>query len=365
MANELAASEVAAQANIVVHWRCAQGHRWTEQVQRRVKLDQWKEGRRDACRLCTGYWVETTFACGHTAAVQRMRALPERLCPDCWTVEKARRDAAWEERKRQGSIRAAELKPQCQADARVQADQLWRERGYERLPDFLQRKAKMELIAKLTFSLVGERAFCAPPKPELLALLDQLDWLAMQSGQELDLERTEPLELFGSRFWPPALTRIPRAPAPAEPEIVTSLAAAAAAALRLEGSSSEWLAFEVKVARAYDDPEAEASTWALTAVVTDALKEWAYQRGWRSWRELHVPLDDERSTGRLDLVIFRPGAPDIVIELDSRNVPRSIRKLELARDRGALPVWLRFAHGRTVTVPGVHGVNLTAVDRAA
>lgn len=73
-------------------------------------------------------------------------------------------------------------------------------------------------------------------------------------------------------------------------------------------------------------------TWALTTVVTDALKAWAYERGWRSWRELHVPLADERSTGRLDLVVFRSAQPDIVIELDSANVPRSIAKLELARD---------------------------------
>jgi len=78
-----------------------------------------------------------------------------------------------------------------------------------------------------------------------------------------------------------------------------------------------------------------------------------------------VPLADERATGRLDLVVFRPGQPDIVIELDSANVPRSIAKLELARDRGALPVWLRFGGGRAAAVPGVHVVALDGVAAPA
>lgn len=363
--NELAASEVAAQAMLVAHWRCPEGHRWSEQVQQRVKLDQWKQGRRDACRLCTGYWVETSFVCGHTVAVQRMRALPERRCPECWAAEKARRDAAWEERKRQGRALATELKPQCQADARLHADRLWQERGYGRLPEFLQRRAKAELVSRLTFSLLGERTFGYPSAPQLQALLDELDALALLRDDELDLEQSKPLLLLGNRFWPPALATRPRAPAPPEPETVASLAAAAGAALRLESDNAGWLAFEVDLARAYDDPQAEASTRALTHVITDALKRWAYAHGWRSWRELHVPLDDERSTGRLDLVVFRPGRPDIVIELDSANVPRSIAKLELARDRGALPVWLRFGGGRVSTLPGVQVVDLARFDAAA
>lgn len=364
-ANELAAGEVAAQANSVAHWRCPQGHSWTEQVQQRVKLDQWKQGDRAACRFCSGYWVEATFACGHTVAVQRGRALPERLCPDCWAVEKDRRDAAWAERKRQGSARAAELKPQCQADARAQADELWRERGYGRLLEFLQRRARNELVSKLTFSLLGERAFGYPPARELLALLGQLDALAGLPVDGLELERPEPLELLGLRFWPPALAAGPRPAAPPEPETVASLADAAAAALRLEGDVAYWLRFELAISRAYDDPETEASTRALTDVVTRALKEWAYEHGWRSWRELHVPLTDERASGRFDLVVFRPGWPDIVLELDSANVPRSIAKLELARDRGALPIWLRFGHGSTATIPGVQIIDLRGIAAAA
>jgi hypothetical protein len=363
--NELTPSAVAAQAAFLVHWRCPQGHSWQEQVQRRVKLDQWKQGDRAACRICTGHWLETTFACGHTVAVQRMRALAERLCPDCWAVEKERRAAAWEERKRQGRDRAAELKPQCQADARVYAERLWQERSYGRLPGFLHRRAKTELVSKLTFSLLGERAFGNKPAPLLVALLGQLDALVLVRDEALDRCVDEPLELFGSRFWAPALGTRPRPSARPEPDIVHSLAAAATAALRLETDSAVGLAFELELARAYDDPGAEAATRELTNVVTYALKQWAHERGWRSWRELQVPLADERSTGRLDLVVFRFRQPDIVIELDSANVPRSIAKLEVARERGALPVWLRFGRGRMVDIPGVHVVDMTGVTATA
>src|SRR5438067_8115244 len=49
--------------------------------------------------------------------------------------------------------------------------------------------------------------------------------------------------------------------------------------------------------------------------------------------------------------LFR--SPDLVIEIDSTNVERSSAKLELARDSGALTVWLRWRDGGTRTVPDV------------
>ena len=88
----------------------------------------------------------------------------------------------------------------------------------------------------------------------------------------------------------PSLTSALAPAAKPEPEIVASLAQTAEAALRLEGDVANWLRFELDVARAYDDPDAEAWTSALTIVLTAALKEWAYARGWHSWRELQVPV---------------------------------------------------------------------------
>lgn len=48
-----------------------------------------------------------------------------------------------------------------------------------------------------------------------------------------------------------------------------------------------------------------------------------------------------------------------MIEIDSSNVDRSAAKLQLARDRGALTVWLRWRQGHVPGISGVHVVDLT------
>jgi hypothetical protein len=58
-----------------------------------------------------------------------------------------------------------------------------------------------------------------------------------------------------------------------------------------------------------------------------------------------------------------PRLPDVVIEADSKNVPRSVAKRELARERGALPVWLRWQRGASPELDGVSVVDLTGVPR--
>ena len=276
--------------------------------------------------------------------------------------EKQRREAEWETRRAQGRARAADVKPGCQADARVQAEALWVDRDYDRLPHFLRRRAHAQLISSLTFSLIGERAFGNPPHAKLAALLIELDRLA---DGAFETSANGPFELAGTRFWPPALSDATSAPAPPEPQTVADIVSVGEGALYLETDSAHNLRFELMIARAYDDPEARASTADLTDVLTYALKDFADERGWRSWRELHVPLDDERATGRLDLVIVRPDAPDIVIEIDSANVARSVAKLEIARDRGALPVWLRWRTGQVPSLEGVTVIDLTSLRAAA
>lgn len=358
----LTARDVAAQTATVAHWRCPAGHTWAEPIATRTKLDQWKRGDIAACRFCTGCWAEVAFVCGHTAVVGAGRADPQRLCPDCWRVEKQRRDAEWEERKAHGRARAAELKPQCQADARAQAEVLWADRQFERLPAFLHRRARADLVSTLTLSLIGERAFGNPPHAKLATLLAEFERLA---DGAFNLSGRGAIELVGTRFWAPSLSASPASRAAQDPNLVAELREVAECALHLETDSAHHLHLELMIARAYDDPAAKASTSDLTDVLTYALKDFAYARGWRTWRELHVPLDDERATGRLDLVIVRPSAAVIVIEIDSANVDRSVAKLELARDRGAFPVWLRWRRGRIPAIPGVHVVDLTDVRAAA
>jgi hypothetical protein len=135
--------------------------------------------------------------------------------------------------------------------------------------------------------------------------------------------------------------------------LIAAIRDTAAGALQLVGLT----ALRLRIELAYEEGPPEAAQ--LIAVMTDALKMWCYNHGWRSWRELQVPLDDGRDTGRLDLVIVHPGKPDVVIELDSKSVPRSVAKLELARDRGAIPVWLRWGQGRVIAPHGVTAIDLT------
>jgi hypothetical protein len=360
-ANGRGPETVGAQATAVAHWRCPAGHTWTEQVGQRVRLDQWKCGDSAACRFCTGYWVMTNFVCGHSAVVTAGRSCPERLCPECWRAERERREAAWDVRRAEGRARAAELKPRCRADARAQSEELWEERGFDRLPAFLHRRIRADLVSALTLSLIGERAFGNPPHAKLVALLADLDRIATGG---FSVDGSGPLVVAGTRFWAPSLSKMSVDRAPAEPDVVAEVAEVAKAAVLLNSDSAQHLRLELLIARAYDDPGARAGTADLTGALTDALKDWAHGRGWRSWRELHVPLDDARATGRLDLVVFRPGGSDVVIEIDSANVNRSVAKLELARDRGALAVWLRWGAGQVADVPGVHVVDLTRLSAA-
>jgi hypothetical protein len=50
--------------------------------------------------------------------------------------------------------------------------------------------------------------------------------------------------------------------------------------------------------------------------------------------------------GRLDVVIWKPGFADIVVELDSALNSGSARKLEFALDAGALAVQVRHGSAR-------------------
>ncbi|MGW0950014.1 hypothetical protein ACWD4O_46890 [Streptomyces sp. NPDC002623] len=67
----------------------------------------------------------------------------------------------------------------------------------------------------------------------------------------------------------------------------------------------------------------------------------------RTYRELRVPVvpDGKGRYGRLDAMIWMPGGPDIVVEIDSAPNASSAQKLAFARDAGAHPLWVRFGFG--------------------
>lgn len=335
---ELIPADVAAAARVVVHWRCAAGHRWSEKVAQRTKDAQWKEGDPAACRLCSGHYIEVAFSCGHTLTIPAWRApRGDHPCPDC-------RQAAYEAKRIAYEQNRDEVLAACRADAGLLADALWQERGYGRLAVPLHKRALTKLRGAITYSLVGQRAFGSDPiSPKLLQTLHELEQLLRAPDDRAD----GPVMILGEAFWGRALNGEAQPPAAVEVETIASLELAA-----LETLESPPLRDGAQ--RVPDQ------TWWLTF----ALREWSHQQGWRPYRELRLPLDDERESGRLDLVVFRPGLPELVVEIDSKNEPRSVAKLERARDLGALPVWIRWNAGGTREIPGVHVLDLTRSAQA-
>ena len=155
--------------------------------------------------------------------------------------------------------------------------------------------------------------------------------------------------ILGEAFWGRALSGKTQPPAPIELDALVSLELVAATALESPPPFGEEL-----------ERVPDQTSW-----LTASLREWAHELGWSPFREIRLPLaGDERESGRLDLVIFRPAMPELVIELDSKNDPRSVAKLERARDLGALAVWIRWNAGGTREIPGVHVLDLTRLVRA-
>jgi hypothetical protein len=329
-------ADVAAGAGALAHWVCPAGHRWSEKVAQRTKDAQWKRGNAAACRLCSGHYVEVAFSCGHTLTIPAWRApRAPRPCNEC-------RSAAYETKRVAYEQNRDEILAACRAEAGSLAEQLWRERGYHKLAVPLRQRAQTKLRGAITYSLVGQRSFGADPiSPKLLQTLHELDQLLEGAPRD---PGDRPVLILGEAFWGRALSEQPQPPARPELDTLASLELAAAATLQQPPP------FGAEQGRVPD------MTWWMTA----AIREWAHRLGWVPYGEVRLPLvGDERESGRLDLIVYRTRLPELVIELDSNNSPRSVAKLERARDLGALPVWIRWHRGSARAVGGVYVVDLT------
>ena len=83
------------------------------------------------------------------------------------------------------------------------------------------------------------------------------------------------------------------------------------------------------------------------------------------YTEVGVPIDIDGDTRCrfCDLAVFRPDAPDLVIEIDSSYNHAALRKLAIARDAGAVAVWIRWAGGKVTPPPGIGLIDLTTSTR--
>jgi hypothetical protein len=69
--------------------------------------------------------------------------------------------------------------------------------------------------------------------------------------------------------------------------------------------------------------------------------------------------------GRLDVAVWHPDLPDVVVEIDSAPNAESVRKLEFARDAGALPIWVRHGSSRITEPEGVAVIDVRPSIAAA
>jgi hypothetical protein len=106
-------------------------------------------------------------------------------------------------------------------------------------------------------------------------------------------------------------------------------------------------------------------TRAVLSLVRDSVFE-PVAPDLRTYRELRLPVVPEGKGryGRLDVVIWLPGGPDIVVEIDSAPNPASAQKLAFARDVGAFPLWVRFGSGTIEKIDGVMVLDIRDAVKA-
>jgi hypothetical protein len=121
-------------------------------------------------------------------------------------------------------------------------------------------------------------------------------------------------------------------------------------------------------ANGHRPPTTSELTRSLTRAVLSMCEESVFEPlapFLRTYRELRLPVVPEGKGryGRLDVVIWLPGGPDIVVEIDSAPNPASAQKLAFARDVGAVPLWVRFGTGSIDKIDGVMVLDIREAVR--
>jgi hypothetical protein len=87
----------------------------------------------------------------------------------------------------------------------------------------------------------------------------------------------------------------------------------------------------------------------VTALLIDAVADWAADQGWRVYRRARsvVPLPPpyEHRFSTLDVACARPTGPPVVIEVDRTDRRRTVEKLLAEATAGRVAIWLRWGAG--------------------
>ena len=111
------------------------------------------------------------------------------------------------------------------------------------------------------------------------------------------------------------------------------------------------------------------STSAVTRQLTDAVVRWALGHGWTPRVEARVEAATELAGARLgyvDVVVHRPAARDLAIEIDSGDKPWSVDKLRHAARAGMHAIWIRWGDQQWAgTYEDVDVIQLWLIKRPA
>ncbi|MFD6911756.1 zinc-ribbon domain-containing protein [Streptomyces virginiae] len=337
-------------------WLCLAGHEWEETVISRRSLPKWKAGDIAACKECVGFKTRRVFpGCGCVKSVRiGTREAEHAKCFNCRTRE-------FEEN-------APGIKAELSAAAKAAAGRAGDLLAAVRLPDGMPEGLAVEwrywAAKHLQYAIAGEQVL--GKDGETGRVVERVTAAAERAVPSLEacaeaILRDGVLSIFGRAYWAEGWWHaLGGEPAPLQPaseleeftEAVRDVLAAWA---------EQWPAdHPVPVTTA-------AVTRSLTAELRGYLQELAEEDGGRVYAELQVPLipDGAGRYGRMDLLGWSPkGIPAVVVEIDSRPNPSSAQKLTFARDRGAVPVWVRFGAGPVEELDGVAVVDARETVRA-
>jgi uncharacterized UPF0146 family protein len=93
---------------------------------------------------------------------------------------------------------------------------------------------------------------------------------------------------------------------------------------------------------------------AVTALLIDAVADWATRRGWRVYRRaasvLRLPPPMQHQHSVIDVAVARPDGPPIAVEVDHGHRKRTVEKLVEEAQAGRIPVLVRWG-GRKAPAP--------------
>ncbi|TVP36256.1 hypothetical protein A3L22_30000 [Streptomyces griseus subsp. griseus] len=345
-----------------VWWRCPAGHEWQERIGNRTSMPKRKNGEVAACRECVGYRVSYTYPeRGCTLMVTPESAAKKKT--RCWSCYQQWWQANEKQLKKELSAaakaaagRAGKLLEAVPGPADVPAPLVteWRWWAARHLQSAIATEEKMgpegrteEMLAQVT----EMAARLLPTKAEagrvaahggVMRLLDQAHWtdgwlhqFTGRAARRLDKDDLENMAwVLG--------------------EILAAWSQRAAEAVAADP------------AKGYGPPSPAEVTRVLTKVVLSFKDELVRDSPLapypRTYKELRLPVVPEGKGryGRADVVIWIPGGPNFVIEIDSAPNPASAEKLAFARDAGAFPLWVRFGKDDIEEIDGVMVLDIRA-----